>query len=82
MKQDVATLKPECVEDHEVIMWVSALKWAIGHADCVRAYRDDTGDNWKPSTNPIEAMIDTQTGRDWEFIKRFTGWFNDNIWGD
>ena len=34
-----------------------------------------------PSEIPIDRMVDEATDREWVFVKSFTGWFNQNVWG-
>ncbi len=62
--------------------WVDCLMWAIGQKDIIDAFRSDTGIMWRPASNPIHKMIDDATGAEGEFVKRFTEWFNESVWGD
>ena len=45
-------------------------------------FRAETGKTWEPGKTPIERMIDKATGSDFEFLKAFAEWHNENIWGE
>ena len=61
--------------------WLSALRVAIGEKAILEAYREDTGDQWRPARTPIEQMIDDVVKSEKLFIESFTKWFNVNVWG-
>ena len=52
----------------------SFVQWAIGNAEFVAQYRNDTGDNYQPAATTADRMIDSATGRDFAFAQAFTGW--------
>lgn len=62
--------------------WVGSLQYALGRADVMAAFRVDTGNTWEPGKTPIDQMIDKETGMDFDFIKAFAKWHNENIWGE
>jgi hypothetical protein len=61
--------------------WLGCIHWALGDAGSVAAFRQETGNNWRPGNTPIERMIDTASGVDREFLFAFIRWANENIWG-
>lgn len=76
----IEALSPE--EPYMLGAWLGAIHWGIGDADCVAAFRSDTGLNWVPANSPIERMIDEATGADGQFILAFVRWFNKTVWGE
>ena len=38
------------------------------------AYFDETGDTYRPASDPLGNMIDTATGADFDFVQRFVTW--------
>jgi hypothetical protein len=38
------------------IAWVDALRFAIADDKMVAAFREETGDNWKPGRTPLDRM--------------------------
>lgn len=63
-------------------VWLDGLRWAISEDSIVSQFRQETGNQWTPGKTALEAMIDTATGADRDFILAFTKWFNRNIWGE
>ena len=61
--------------------FVSAMNMQIGVKNTMAQFRVDTGINYTPAQNPIDAAIDKVTGRDKDFIKSFAEWFAKSYWG-
>lgn len=61
--------------------WVGGLLWAGKQPEIVAAFRRDTGCQWSPATNPMDAMIDQATGADADFARQFAAYWNENYWG-
>jgi hypothetical protein len=64
------------------VAWMAALKFALGNKDILRAFREETGNAWRPATRPVERMIDEATGAEADFFREFAAWFNHNVWGE
>ena len=79
---DLLDLKPTDLPTYAIPAWLSCLRYTLGLEDVISTYRLETGDTYKPPHNPLDAMIDQASGRDWQFLKNFVLWFNDNIWGE
>lgn len=61
--------------------WAGCLRWAVGEADIMAAFRAETGIRWQPGRSGIDRMIDEATGADRKFLVAFVEWFNANVWG-
>jgi hypothetical protein len=61
--------------------WLGCMHWAIGDADVIQAFRDETGNYWTPAKNNLDAMIDQATNADRAFVEAFIRWANVNVWG-
>lgn len=77
---DLLSLMPSDTPPYMADAWVGCMSWAIGDAEVVAMFREETGNQWRPG-NGIVAMIDKATGADAAFIKQFVEWANVNIWG-
>ena len=82
MKHSLFECAPATTPEFIYPAWLGAVSWALRTPSIVGEYRENTGDQWMPSKSPIERMIDEATDREWVFVESFTGWFNQNIWGD
>ena len=54
---------------------------ALGEEKIVAAFRNDTGNQWRPGKTGIDRAIDKATGADERFLRGFVTWFNVNVWG-
>lgn len=81
MMSVMSVLETYMPKDHTWQAWADCLHWAIGEPEILKAFREETGNNWQPGTTPIEMMIDEAIGADRAFIEAFLSWFNENIWG-
>lgn len=62
--------------------WYGSLRFALGRDDIMAAFREATGNQWKPARTPLDSMIDDATGASLAFIRAFAKWHNENIWGE
>ena len=62
--------------------WFGCLHWALGNAEMVAAFREDTGHAWTPGRTPLDRMVDEATGADKAFLEAFAAWMNANVWGE
>lgn len=67
--------------DYLIPAWFSCLRYMLGRADVVAAFRADTGNQYYPDRTGIGRMIDQATGAGADFVRAFATWFNVNIWG-
>jgi hypothetical protein len=61
--------------------WIGSVRYALGQADIIAAFRKDTGEMWEIANSSIECMIDEATGADRDFLRKFVIWHNENLWG-
>ena len=79
--RDVMSLMPDDTPAYMAPAWLGCIGWAAREDALVDAFRAETGNNWKPARNGMDAMIDVATGADWAFIEAFIKWVNVNVWG-
>lgn len=64
------------------IAWRDCLLWACVFDPIVKRFREETGNTWEPSRNPIDSMVDDACGAKDAYCAEFVEWFNANVWGD
>ncbi len=62
--------------------WIGSLHYALGSEQITSMFRRDTGNQWFPAKNGIDAMIDKATDAEKNFLIKFAKWHNENIWGE
>lgn len=80
-EQFIETLRPADTPAYMTEAWLGCIYWAIGTADIVARFREDTGNRWEPARTPMERAIDEAAGADLAFVKAFVEWVNANLWG-
>ncbi len=78
MKNIFGGLMPEGMRD----AWISSLHYALGSDQITSMFRRDTGNQWTPAKNSLDAMIDKAVGAERDFLTKFAKWHNENIWGE
>jgi hypothetical protein len=73
---------PDSTPDYMADAWLSCLFWAIAKDEIMRDFREQTGNKFQFARTPLDQMIDDATGAQEQFVRSFTEWFNQNIWGD
>jgi hypothetical protein len=75
-------LTPYMPKDEYLIpAWLGCLRYAIESEEMLSAFREETGNQWKPGISSLDRMIDEAIGAEAEFIKQFAGWMNQDLWG-
>lgn len=76
----IEDLRPAGMLDYMMPAWLGLVHFALGQPEIVAAYRETTGDTWRPGKTPIDRMVDEATGRDRVFVQDFIGWVNVALW--
>ncbi len=78
---DWHALRPDDLPEYLIPAWLGCMRYAISEPEIVAAFREDTGNQWKPPANTLEALVDSQLNRQEEFLVKFITWANTNVWG-
>lgn len=78
---DIFSLRPDDTPEYMNPAWLGCIHWALGKEDIMCAFRDETGNEWRPGRTPTDRMIDSACGADEKFLTEFIEWANVNVWG-
>lgn len=78
---DLLSLRPADTPEYMTPAWLGLIRFALGDDDMLALFRVDTGETWKPASDPLGAMIDKATGADVAFLRKFVLWVNETLWG-
>jgi hypothetical protein len=70
--------------DNDPLMYpafIGCVRWALGEAEILKRYRDETGDRYELGRSGIEGMVDQAAGADFAFFQRFSDWVEREIFG-
>lgn len=81
-KLDILKYVPEYARDSEIFIapFISFVSFAIGKKSFRDDFKKDTGLSYSPPATAIEEIIDSATGHDRIYVKKFIKWCSEGYW--